>query len=259
MYLIALFMALTACKKENTPPATIASLCGGNFTKTTISFSELNLNQANNPDLYYITLDVSENIDGVSYDINCDGVGDIKFSATADQDWFGNTEIKYGRLFIEPLNSNTFILADSTMDSTFISNSIDTNGVNILENQLQSSYPIIGSTLQQVNQAIYATHYDSTSTLYANDIRWTSSTQTILDYYRRGEDYYFGPDTSGYYHDILSLTEYKLGIVPNYSISYIPVKYIENNGAIKLGYFKLRPSVSFGFSSAGLTGWAVQQ
>ena len=114
LYISTILMALTACKKENTLPVTTGSLCGDNFTQTTTSFSELNLNQANNPDLYYITLDVSENIDGVTYDINCDGISDIRFNATADQDWIGNTEIRYGRLFIEPLNSNTYILADST-------------------------------------------------------------------------------------------------------------------------------------------------
>ena len=70
---------------------------------------------------------------------------------------------------------------------------------------------------------------DSNSILMANDPRWkytspfsSQSSQTIRSHYEYTQTY-SGPDANGYYVDATVINDFSRGIIPNYSISWIPI------------------------------------
>lgn len=247
---------IASCKKDDVDPNASAN---GAFTPTNTSFSELDLSQTTNADLYIIELNVNDDANGMILDLNADGQGDLRINGSADQDWFGQTATSESNLTLTPLNQNTFLLSDSNIDSTFNFSTSDTNTVNIQYYQLTSSDSTAGSNLTQTNTNFYCTHEDNTATVLANDSRWVSNSQIIRDHYKSTSSYYYGPDANGFYLDIEDVIQYKRGIVPNSQISWIPIKFISSEGNVKLGYLKLRPSLSFGFINVGLSGWAIQR
>lgn len=250
---------LTSCNKDKVDPNGDSSFSSCTFISTSTSFSQLDLTQTDNSDLYFLELNVSDDANGMIFDLNCDGIGDLRIDGSSDQDWFCQTSTASSNLTLTPLNQNTYILSDSRIDSTFHFSSADTSGINIDEYQLISSYSVTGSSLTQTNTNFYCSQQDSTTTVLANDVRWVSSPQVIGDHYNSTSTYYFASDPNGYNHDISDVREYIRGIIPNYQVSWVPIKFITNDGNVKLGYLKLRPSLYFGFVNVGLTGWAIQR
>ena len=258
-YFILFLTLLTSCNKDKVEPNGNSSFSSCAFSSTNTSFSQLDLAQTNNSDLYFLELNVSDDVNGMVFDLNCDGIGDLRIDGNSDQDWFCQTSTASSDLTLTPLNQNTYILSDSRIDSTFQLSSVDTSGTSIQDYQLVSSYSVTGSILTQTNTNFYCSSQDSTTTVWANDSRWVSSPQVIRDHYKSTTTYYFGSDQNGYSHDISDIQEFNRGIIPNYQVSWIPIKFITNDGNVKLGYLKLRPSLYLGFVNAGLAGWAIQR
>jgi hypothetical protein len=99
----------------------------------------------------------------------------------------------------------------------------------------------------------------------ASDPRWTfthpfssQSSQIVRSHYEYTLTY-SGPDANGYYVDATIINEYNRGIIPNYSISWIPIKFITNENHVKLGYLKVIPKISTGYMNFEVDSWAIQR
>lgn len=277
--LFAFCFAFFSCKKRgctdpiatnyNTDATKDNGSCeyGSNCLYNTInsSFSELDLSQTNNDNLFIMNLNEDYNSSGLTIDLNCDGVNDLRIDGEADQDWFGTTTTKSSELRISTLHSNVFILLDSTSDSTFNIYNIDTVNLNINSYDLTSSYQANGSVFSSSTINSYVTHMDSNSILLANDPRWTfthpfsiQSSQIVRSHYENTTTFSGGAG-NGYYVDATNISEYLRGIVPNYSISWIPIKFITNENQVKLGYIKVIPKINTGFMTFEVDSWAIQR
>ena len=240
---------------------------GSNCLYTTIntSFSQLDLNQTNNGNLFIMNLNEDYNSSGLTIDLNCDGINDLRIDGEADQDWIGSSTTKSSELRISTLHSNVFILLDSIADSTFNISTNDTVNFNINSYNLTSSYQANGSVFSSSTINSYVTHMDSNSILMANDPRWTfthpfssQSSQIVRNHYEY--TYTFsGAAGNGYYVDATNINDYQRGIVPNYSISWIPIKFINNENQVKLGYIKLTPKIYTGYMNFEIAAWAIQR
>ena len=280
LYLILFCFAIFSCKKRGcTDPNAInynanaikddgSCEYGSNCLYTTInsSFSELDLSQTSNNNLFVMNLNEEFNSDGsLSIDLNCDGINDLRIVGEADQDYVGSTTTKSSELRISTLHSNVFILIDSIADSTFNISTNDTTNLNINSYSLTSSNQANGSVFSSSSINNYVTHVDSNSTLMANDPRWTfthpfssQSSQIVRSHYEYTLTY-SGPDANGYYVDATVINEYNRGIIPNYSISWIPIKFITNENQVKLGYLKVNPKIYTGFMNFEVDSWAIQR
>ena len=100
----------------------------------------------------------------------------------------------------------------------------------------------------------------------ANDPRWTfthplssQSSQIIRMHYENTTTYYTVDNGNGYSVDATVINDYQRGIVPNYSVSWIPIKFITNENQVKLGYLKLIPEIYTGYINFELAAWAIQR
>ena len=260
--LLILGLLFSACDKDDVDPnsnPTTESNCL--FTTTSTSFSELDLTQINNGDVFVMNLGIDDDASGLTIDLNCDGINDLRIIGEADQDWIGSSTIVSSSLSIKTLNSNTFVLRDSISDSTFHFSSIDTNNLGIDHYQMVSSYPVNGSVLTSNTMNSYVTNVDSTSTVLGSDPRWTYfyTHQAIRNHYKNTTDHNFGPDSNGYYLDVTDVIEYSRGIVQNYTVSWIPIKFITDEGNVKMGFIKLKPRIYTGFMNVGVDCWGIQR
>ena len=280
LYLFLFCFAIFSCKKRGcTDPNAInynanaikdngSCEYGSNCLYTTInsSFSELDLGQTNNDNLFIMNLNEEFNSNGsLSIDLNCDGINDLRIVGEADQDYVGSTTTKSSELRISTLHSNVFILLDSIADSTFNVSNADTFNLNINSYSLSSSYPANGSVFSSSSINGYVTHMDSNSILMANDPRWkytspfsSQSSQKIRSHYEYTQTY-SGPDANGYYVDATVINDFSRGIIPNYSISWIPIKFITNENQVKLGYLKVIPNIYTGYMNFEVDSWAIQR
>jgi hypothetical protein len=256
--LLILSLVFSACDKDDVDPNTESN---GLFTTTSTSFSELDLTQINNGEMFVMNLDIDDDANGLTIDLNGDGVNDLRIVGDADQDWVGTSTIKSSNLGIVTLNSNTFVLRDSVPDSTFNLTTIDTNSLSIDYYQLVSSYQESGSVLTSETMNSYVTDVDSTSIVLSNDSRWTYfyTYQAIRNHYKNTTDHNFGPDSNGYYLDVTDVIEYSRGIVQNYTVSWIPIKFITDEGNVKMGFIKLKPRIYTGFMNVGVDCWGIQR
>ena len=279
LYLFLFSFAFVSCKKRGCtdPNATNYNAdatkdngsCeyGSNCLYTTIntSFSELDLAQTNNDNLFIRNLNEEYNSNGLTIDLNCDGINDLRIDGEADQDYIGTTTTKSSELRISTLHSNVFILLDSIADSTFNISNNDTVNFNINSYNLTSSYQANGSVFSSSTINHYVTHMDSNSILMANDPRWTfthpfssQSSQTVRTHYEYTYTY-SGAAGNGYYVDATNTNNYYRGIVPNHSISWIPIKFVTNENHVKLGYLKVIPKIYTGFLNFEIAAWAIQR
>jgi hypothetical protein len=97
------------------------------FTTTNTSFSELDLTQINNGDLFIMNLDVDVEAKDLTIDLNGDGIKDLKLTGSDYNSWSGGNTLGSSVLLLQTLSPNTFVLGDSISDTTFVMNSIDTN------------------------------------------------------------------------------------------------------------------------------------
>ncbi|MDG1841338.1 MAG: hypothetical protein P8I93_03210 [Crocinitomicaceae bacterium] len=279
VFLLIFCFAIVSCKKRgctdpnainfNTDATKDDGSCeyGSNCLYTTInnSFSELDLSQTNNDNLFIRNLNEDYNSSGLTIDLNCDGINDLRIDGEADQDWIGSSTTKSSELRISTLHSNVFILLDSIADSTFNISTNDTTNFNINSYNLTSSYPANGSVFSSSTINSYVTPMDSNSTLMANDPRWkfthpfsSQSSQIVRSHYEYTYTY-SGAAGNGYYVDATNTNNYYRGIVPNYSISWIPIKFITNENLVKLGYLKIIPKIATGYITFEVDSWAIQR
>lgn len=235
------------------------------YTTINTSFSELDLSQTNNDNLFIMNLNEDYNSSGLTIDLNCDGINDLRIDGEADQNWIGSSTTKSSKLRISTLHSNVFILLDSIADSTFNISNNDTVNFNINSYNLTSSYQVNGSVFTSSTINSYVTNVDSNSILIANDPRWTFThplssqySQIVRSHYEYTYTY-SGAAGNGYYVDATNINDYHRGIVPNYSISWIPIKFINNENQVKLGYLKVIPKIYTGFMSFEIAAWAIQR
>lgn len=255
--LLILSLVFVSCKKDEDDPI-VESDCL--FATTNTSYSELDLSEASNGDLFIMNLNVDDDANGMMIDLNCDGIDDLRITGEADQDWVGYSTISTSKLSIVTLNSNTFVLQDSIVDSTFTLSTADTTNFNIDFYQLVSSYQESGSVLTSETTNSYVTNVDSTSVLLANDPRWTYaySPQTVRRRYKNVSDFDYGPDMNGYTQYIMDIIEYDRGIAPNHTASWVPIKFVTDEGKVKMGFIKLKPQLYNGFINVGVDCWGIQ-
>ena len=277
IYLPILCLAILSCKKQGcTDPYSInynddAKKDNGSceyisnclYRTLNKSFTELDLGDINNCDLFF--MNINDDSDSLTIDLNCDGINDLRIFGEADQDYVGSATTKSSELRISTLHSNVFILLDSIADSTFNVSNADTFNLNINSYSLTSSNQANGSVFSSSTINNYVTHMDSNSILMASDPRWTfthpfssQSSQTIRTHYEYTTTY-SGPDANGYYVDATVVNDFNRGIIPNYSISWIPIKFITNENHVKLGYLKVIPKISTGYMNFEVDSWAIQR
>lgn len=256
--LIILGLILFSCKKDEIETVSESDCL---FTSTSNSYSALDLGQLNNSDVFIMNLNADDDANGLRLDINCDGINDIEIAGDADQDWVGFSTIASSRLSITTLNSNTYVLKDSIVDSTFSAISADTNNFQIDFDELVSSYPTSSSVLTSTTTNAYVTNVDSNAVLLENDPRWTYSyyEQLVRDRYKRVDNFDTGPDANGYMHYVNQVWEYNRGIAPNHEFSWIPIKCVTTEGYVKMGFIKLRMALHNGFINVGVDCWGIQK
>ena len=286
LYLFILCFTIMSCKKRGcTDPCAInynaeavkdngsceySSNCP--YETMTTSFTELDLGDANNCDLFVMNID--EDSDSLNIDLNCDGVNDLNIFGQSEQYWVSddmNSDVTLlsSKLSISTLHSNVFILLDSTTDSTFTYQNIDTNDFHITNLSSVSSNQVLGSVFSSIEENLYVSNIDSAHILMADDPRWTftssSSTpnsQIVRSHYHYATRYSTS-NWNGYSYDEIVIDEYERGIIPNQKTSWIPFKFITNENHIKLGYLKVLPRLGsdlmMGFMSFGVSSWAIQR
>ena len=238
------------------------------------SYSELDLGDANNCDLFVMNID--EELDSLNIDLNCDGVNDLSIFGQSEQYWVSDdmnhdVNLLSSKLSISTLHSNVFILSDSKTDSTFTYQNIDTNDFHITNLSSVSSNQVIGSVFSSIEENSYVSNMDSSNILTAEDPRWTftssSSTpnaQIVRSHYRYTTRYSTS-NWNGYSYDEIVIDEYERGIIPNQKTSWIPFKFINDENHVKLGYLKVVPQLVTAlmtdgpFMSLGVSSWVIQR
>ena len=241
------------------------------------SFTELDLSNTNNCDLF--VKNVNEDYQsgstpgtpiygGLTIDLNCDGINDLRIDGESTQEWTGFLDTSYSTLSAElrisTLHSNVFILLDSVVDSTFNYTGIDTNNLDILNLNLTSSNQDSGFVFSSSEVNSYVSNMDSTELLMADDPRWTyihpfSPHSIVRSHYNHTSYYSIENNGNGYYYAETVRNEYDRGIIPNHKISWIPIKFITNENYVKLGYIKVAPRLGAGYLNFELVSWAIQR
>ena len=260
--LLLLVLALTSCKKEENIHPVPESTCL--FATTDISYSELDLSQANSGDLFIMNLDVNDDANGLQFDLNCDGIDDVYIYAGANNYYPLYSSNLYSKVSIAALNSNTFLLRDSIADSTFHVNTWDTTGSLITEYDLTTSYTVNGSVLTEEMTYFFVTNVDSTAVIMGNDPRWSNMNGNNIEFqtvrFRRlnTSTYSWGPDSNGFMREGTHVVDYKRGIAPDQEISWIPIKFVTDEGNVKMGFIKLKPQLYDGAAEVGVECWGIQ-
>ena len=256
--LLVVSLTFVSCNKDEDDPVDESNCL---FDTTNTSFSELDLSQTSSTDLFTMVLNVDDDANGLRLDLNCDGTDDLQIFGESDVDYVGYSTISTAKLSIKTLNTNTFVLTDSIIDSTFNVSTADTNGFTIDYYQLTSSYQDNGSVLTSTTTNSYVTRVDSNAILLGNDPRWTHSysAHVVRDRYRNVSDFEYGPDGNGYTQYIMDILDYRRGIVPNHTLSWIPIKFVTDEGNVKMGFIRLRPVLHNGFISVGVACWGIQR
>lgn len=255
--ILVLVLVISSCEKDDVPPVAEPTCL---FTTTSTSFSELDLSQTNNDDLFIMNLDVNDDANGMRIDLNCDGADDLLIATSVvDQSNLGTNLLS--KVSIQTLNSNTFLLRDSTVLYRFFSESIDTNNFDITHYELTSSFQPNGSVLLDETTNLYPINVDSNSVLTSNDPRWTyqSSAQIIRSRRIATSTNDWGPDSNGYTHYLTNALDYRYGIVPDQAISWIPIRFVTDQGNVKMGFIKLKPELYEGAAEVGVDCWAIQR
>lgn len=217
----------------------------------------MNLMISNDSSIYKVIFNDPINADQLHLDFDCDGQEDLLFQITSSDYYVDGYHISQSNFKVKPMNLNVFILGDTTVDSTFYQFNSDTTDMFINQSSFTTSYFINGSTLESQNTNTYITNVDPQGIIYANDSRWSNSLLTALYHYKQTYSLDFSDGLYSYY--VTTLTETMRGVIPNYSESLIPFKYITNSGKIKLGYIKLTTNVYFGSISVMVSEWAIQR
>ena len=285
IYLLIFCFSIFSCKKKGcTDPSAINfnpdatkdnGTCeyGSNCLYETLnkSFTELDLSNTNDCDLFIMNVYENFQSGGRTFDLNCDGIDDLRIDGESDQQWTGfdwgtSYETLSAELRISTLHSNVFILLDSAIDSSFNYSSVDTNNLDILNLNLTSSEQDSGFVFLSSEENLYVSNMDSTKLLMANDSRWTYTdpfspqpSQILRTYYNHTSYYSVENNGNGYSYVETVRNEYDRGIMPNHKISWIPIKFITNENQVKLGYIKVAASVGGGYLNFEVVSWAIQR
>ena len=284
IYLLIFCFSIFSCKKKGctdsgainfNPDATKDNeTCeyGSNCLYETLnkSFSELDLSNTNDCDLFIMNVYEDFQSGGRTFDLNCDGIDDLRIDGESDQQWTGfldtSNSTLSAELRISTLHSNVFILLDSAIDSTFNYTTIDTNNLDILNLNLTSSIQDSGFIFLSSEENLYVSNIDSTELLMANDSRWTYTdpfspqpSQILRTYYNHTSYYSVENNGNGYSYVETVRNEYDRGIIPNHKTSWIPIKFITNENNVKLGYIKVAASLGGGYLNYEVISWAIQR
>ena len=179
-YLFIFCFAFFSCKKQGcTDPGAINfnpdatkdnGTCeyGSNCLYETLnkSFTKLDLSNTNDCDLFIMNVYENFQSGGRTFDLNCDGIDDLRIDGESDHQWTGfldtSNSTLSAELRISTLHSNVFILLDSAIDSTFNYSSIDTNNLDILNLNLTSTNQDSGFVFLSCEENLYVSNMDST-------------------------------------------------------------------------------------------------
>jgi hypothetical protein len=234
-----------SCRKDEPKVDSTGVVCP-EYEPTDDSFNQLIITENSSEELYQKTYDESEEYQGIGVDINCDGFDDFIINSTTDADWYDGFTIKKAELTFACLNPKMSVLTTVYNDTVYENYNDDTVGVTIYHNNITSSYPINGGSIQSVTPNSYVKGVAVGDTISGNDPGWTSSSIRMLYHYENGKTWYLGTDTNGYYHEAPQSQSTDVGLLNN-NANHIALKFDGDKG-VKLGYLKLDAWVSGSFT-----------
>ena len=218
-------LAITACKKDEVPAC-------NKHTSISQSESELDLAIDSESELFSIEFDASESVEEKAFDLNCDGVADIHIGVVSEwtQTYTSGSQSHTFKILIQPLNTETFILAETVTDSIYSTETIDSSGSMVTEEYYYSTDWTEGATFYDLKEDVFALPLYAGETLSATDERWINDMVHLRSHWWH----------SGHY-DITVEYDYSRGLFPLDKMSFLGIKFEDETG-IKLGYLKIRPT-----------------
>ena len=154
-------------------------------------------------------------------------------------DYYYDTDIEESIVKVKILNPKVYVLTESKIDSTYLTDFDDTIGSNITHYDIETSYPNGQPWVVSTVASDYVKGLTDGDTINADDLNWSNSDEIILRYYRSIFEWEGGEDTNAFVHHIHEEVEQIQGSFTS-SDKYIGIKF-DNGFFTKLGYLKLTP------------------